>query len=178
LNKLGGEEVGESSGEANPSWSLMLADLEELTRIVHVSAASKLYFIMQPRTAKALSRAAFENGIATVTYAGGQILGIPIVTSDAQADGRITLADASAIVYGDAGISVRSSDVAALEFSDTPTNKSGTSVTATSLVSCFQTNTRALLTERSIAVRVVDTNAVASLTGTQWGAGSASPGAF
>jgi Phage capsid family len=178
LNKLAGEEVGESSGETNPSWSLMLADLEELMRIVHVGAASKLYFIMQPRTAKALSRAAFENGIATVRYDGGSIFGIPIITSDAQTDGRITLAEASGMVYGDAGISVRSSDVAALEFSDAPTNQSGSSVTATNLVICFQTNTRALLCERSIAVRVVDTNAVASLTGVQWGAGSGSPSAF
>jgi hypothetical protein len=178
LGKLAGEEVGESSGEVNPTWAQMLADLEELVRLIQVGDASKLFFIMQPRTAKALSRAAYENGIATVKYAGGEIFGIPIITSDSQTDGRITLADASAVVYGDAGIQVRSSDVAALEFSDAPTGQSCTSVTATSLVSCFQTNTRALLAERSIAVRLVDVNAVASLTGVQWGAGGGSPSAF
>jgi hypothetical protein len=42
-------------------------------------------------------------------------------------------------------------------------------------VSCFQTNTRALLVEQRIAVRVVDTNAVATVSGLLWGSSTDSP---
>jgi hypothetical protein len=58
LGKLAAEESGESSGEANPSWALVLNDLEELMRLVQVGSSSKLYYIMQPRAAKYLARIA------------------------------------------------------------------------------------------------------------------------
>jgi hypothetical protein len=175
LGKLAGEEVGESSSEVNPSWSLVLNDLEELTRLVQTGERSRLYLIMPPRNCKYLARLATENGISTVTYDGGSIFGIRIITSQAQTAGRITLADASAVMYGDDGMDVRQSDVAAVELLDNPTNSAVTTVTATNVVSAFQTNTSILLVERAIAVRVGDTNGIATLTGTQWGIGFDSP---
>ena len=102
-------------------------------------------------------------------------MGIPLVASDAQTTGTITLADASAVVYGDDGIEVRSSDVAAIQLDDAATNQSAPTTTATALVDCFSTNTRAVAAEQRIAVRVGDTNAVATLTGIQWGVGDSSP---
>src|SRR5262245_27813870 len=100
-----------------------------------------------------------------MTAAG--IFGIPIITSQAQTSGRITLADASGIMYGDAGIELRTSDNATIELLDNPTNASYSSVTQTQAVSAFQAGYRILMAERGIAVRVADTNAVASLTGVQ-----------
>jgi hypothetical protein len=144
-------------------------------RNVQCGDASKLYFIMQPRSCKYLSRVATENGISTVRYDGGSIFGIPIVTSQAITSGTITLADASSVIYGDDGIELRSSEVATIELLDNPTNQSGSSVTQTKMVSAFQTGMRVLLAERRISVRAADFNSVATLTGVQWGIGSDSP---
>jgi HK97 family phage major capsid protein len=175
LSKLQGEEIGESSGEQNPTWQQVTADLHELLNLVQVGEASKLFYVMQARSAKYLSKLAFENGISTVTYRGGSIFGVPIVTTQSITSGRITLADASGIAFGDDGLELRQSDQCSVELTDTPTNASATSVTQTQLVSAFQTGMRVLLAEKSIAVRVLDTNAIASLSGVQWGVGSDSP---
>ena len=78
------------------------------------------------------------------------------------------LVDASAVAIGDEGFSVRSTDVANLELSDTPTGDAA-APTAVSTVSAFQTNMRAIICERRVSVRIFDVNAVASLTGVQWG---------
>ena len=168
LSKLNANNSGESSGDANPTWAQMLADLVELLEQVQAGDASKLFFIMPPRIAKALSGKAYENGVVTAKYNGGEILGVPILTTLAQTAGVITIADASALAVGDEGFSVRTSDVANLELSDTPTGDAA-APTAVSTVSAFQTNMRALLCERRVSVRIFDTNAVASLTGIQWG---------
>jgi hypothetical protein len=45
-------------------------------------------------------------------------MGVQLIPSDSQTAGVITLADSSAIVYGDDGIEVRSSDVAAVQLDD------------------------------------------------------------
>jgi hypothetical protein len=101
------------------------------------------------------------------------LFGVKVVASAAMPAGRLTIADASAIVYGEDGIEIKSSETAAVEASTTPTGSSA-SPTAV-LVSCFQTNTRALLVEQRIAVRVVDTNAVATVSGLLWGSSTDSP---
>ena len=152
----------------NPTWAQMLADLTELLGQVQAGDASRLFYIMPPRIAKALSAKAYENGVVTAKYNGGEIMGVPILTTLGQTAGVITLADASAIAIGDEGFSVRSTDVANLELSDTPTGDSA-APTAVSTVSAFQTNMRAVLCERLVSVRIFDTDAVASLSGIQWG---------
>ena len=168
LSKLNANNSGESQGDINPTWALMLADLVELLEQIQVGDASKLFYVMPPRLAKALSAKAYENGVTTAKYAGGEILGVPILTTLSQTAGTITIVDASAIAIGDEGFLVRTSDVASFEMSDAPTGDSS-APTAVSTVSAFQTNMLALICERRVSVRVFDTNAVASLTGVQWG---------
>lgn len=168
LSKLNANNSGESSGDVGASWQLMLNDLLELLEQVQSGDASRLFFVMPPRLAKSLSAKAYENGISTAKYNGGEIMGVPILTTLAQTAGTITIADASAIAVGDEGFSVRTSDVANLELADNPTGDAA-APTAVSTVSAFQTNMRALLCERRVSVRIFDTNAVASLTGIQWG---------
>jgi hypothetical protein len=101
-------------------------------------------------------------------------MGVRVIASQAQASGRLTLADASGVIYGDEGMMVRSSEVAAVEMDTAPTGASA-AVSAVQVVSMFQTNSRCLLAERRISVRVADTKAVATLTGIQWGIGGDSP---
>jgi HK97 family phage major capsid protein len=165
---------GESSGETNPTWSQCLNDLEELLRLVRAGSASRLFFIMAPRSAKFLSRLAFENGVTTATYDGGSIMGVPILVG--QDISGLTLADASAVVYADSGVELRGSDNASIELSDAPTGDSA-SATAQSVnyVSAFQSGMRILRAERRLNAKVVDTSGVATLTGINWGAGADSP---
>jgi hypothetical protein len=174
LGKLAGQEVGESSGEVNPTWAQVLDDITELLRNVATGEQSRLWLILTPRAAKYLARLATENAVTTLGWNGGTLMGLNAIASSQQASNRLTLADASAIIYADDGVEVRQSEVAAMEMLDNPTNAVD-SVTATSMVLMFQTNCSALLAERRIAVRVVDTDSVASLTGAQWGIGSDSP---
>ena len=102
---------------------------------------------------------------------------MPVVVSDGQAPGKITLVDARQIAVADEPITLRSSENAALEMSDTPSHDS-TTPTATTLVSMFQTNCRALLAERHFAVKVLKATGVATMTGVEWSAGGGSPAGF
>jgi hypothetical protein len=176
LSKLGAQEIGESGGDINPSWSLVLNDIEELLREVQTGEASKLWLILTPRACKYLARLATENAVTTLGWAGGTLMGVNVIASSQQTQNRLTLIDASAVVYADDGVEIFTSDQATVEMSDAPTQASDTP-TATNLVSLWQTNCRAIRAERRISVRVVDTLAVASLSGAQWGIGSDSPSA-
>jgi aspartokinase-like uncharacterized kinase len=177
LGKLNAAESGESDSAVDPSFASMLESLSELLRLVKTGEASRLYFIMRPTALKYLSSKAYEAGVTTVKYNGGEVMGVQLIASDSQTTGTITAADASGIVYGDDGIEVRSSDVAAVELNDVSGQHSVTPV-QTTLVSCFQSNFRAVIAEQRIAVRVAALNCVASLTGVQWGLGGGSPDAL
>ena len=110
LSKLAAQEIGESSGEVNPSWSLALSDIEELLREVQTGEASRLWLILTPRACKYLSRLATENGVTTLGWAGGTLMGINVIARSQQTANRLTLVDASGVVYADGGVEVRSSD--------------------------------------------------------------------
>jgi HK97 family phage major capsid protein len=166
-------DVYEGETNVNPTWNEVLDELGEMLRLVRTGESSRLYFIMPAPFVKYLSTLAYQNSVTTVKYAGGEILGVPVVASDALSS-SIVLADASAIVYGDGGIDVRSSDVAFIQAQDDSTQSSDTP-TATTGVSCFQTNTRCCIAERRVAVRVVDVAGLATVTGLAWAAGEGSP---
>ena len=173
---LAATNSGEVSGTPG-DFNSMLGDLEELAHNVQIAASSRLYYITTPQIARGLSRAATANGVTSVGLLGGEILGVPILVSDGQAAGKITLVDASQIAVADAPITLRSSENASIEMSDTPSHDS-TTPTATTLVSMFQTNSRALLAERHFAVKVLRASAAATLTGVEWATGGGSPGGF
>ncbi|HVL09081.1 MAG TPA: phage major capsid protein, partial [Burkholderiaceae bacterium] len=111
---------------------------------------------------------------------GGQLLGLPVIVSDYtpfDSDGAIVaLVNASDIYVGDeGGFSIDMSTEAALQMDDTPTNASvsggsNDSVTATSMVSLWQTNSVGFLAEREINwMRNPWRVAAAYLTGVNWG---------
>jgi hypothetical protein len=174
-------EIGATNsfeGSATNSFSEMLDALEELAHNVQLGATSKPYFVMTTQNAKGLAKAATANGITSVGVMGGEILGVPILVNDGQGAGKITLVDASGLAMATDVIDLRSSEHAALQLDDTPTNASGPSPTATSLVSMFATNNACLLAERYIAVKAVSPNATATLTNAFWGAVGDSPVGF
>jgi hypothetical protein len=174
VGQLQAQEVGDSSGEVNPSWANVLNDLEELMRLVRVGSASRLFFVMAPAAAKYLARIATENGIESVRFNGGSIFGIEIIT--AQNISGLTLADASAVVFADGGVELRSSDETTTELSDAGTGSSTVPNPASvNFVNAFQSGYRVLRAERRLNARVIDTSGVATLAGIAWGAGADSP---
>jgi hypothetical protein len=177
LGKLNAASSEESDSNVNPTFAEMMEALSELLLRIQVGERSRLFFVLQPRSLKYLSAMAYAAGVTTIKYNGGEVMGVSLVGSDSQSSGTVTLCDASAIAYGSDGIKIRTSELAALELSDSATGSSD-DPTAVQLTSCFQTNTRAVLAEERVAIRVADTGAVASLTGTQWGVGEGSPQGF
>lgn len=120
--------------------------------------------IMTPSQALAISMMLSTNAVPiypALTMNGGSLQGIPVVTSmsaqltaspSAGEGGMIILAVANEIMLADDGqVTIDASREAALEMLDNPTNQSTTgSVTATSMVSMFQTNSVAIKAVRFI----------------------------
>ena len=103
-----------------------------------------------------------------VTMSGGTLSGMPVIASD-YVDDIVVLLNASDIYLADEGeIDVKSSTEASLEMSDTPAHNS-TTPTPAQLVSMFQTNSTAILAERTINWLRRRDPSVVYLTGVSWG---------
>jgi hypothetical protein len=162
----------ESSG--GNSWSSMLAEIEELLHALDFGNASRPFLIVSQRAMKGLASAALANGVTTLGVQGGELAGVTILVTGAQAAGTATLIDASSLAVADEPIGVRASDQASFEMNDEPSHNA-TTPTATTMVSTWQTNCRALIAERNFAVKIVRPNSVASMTNVQWGVSGDSP---
>lgn len=112
---------------------------------------------------------------------GGTLQGLPVITSeflgyttDSPTEGRdVFLVNASDIYFADdGGIDIAMSDQASLQMDDAPTNASGPTVTATSLVSMWQTNSVAFRAERTVSWARRRTEAVQQLAQVEWGEAS------
>ena len=165
-----------NSGEAQGTddWAGINADLEELLRDLALGAGSKPFLIMKPAAAKDLAVRGLLNGVDLLRWNGGSYAGVEIFVSDAQTSGRITAVDATGLVVLLGDLELRSSDRALIEMVDS-TQTERPSVSAVSMVSMFQTNSRCLLAERSIAVKGIRGTAWAHLTGVGLGGGFDSP---
>ena len=166
LAAIGGTNVGEANG--NDDETAVLDDMSELANSVIRHAGSSLFLFVPPRIATFLTRLAFDNGQAGMSPQGGTFWGMKTMVSENLPAGKITLADATSIAYWDGGIELGASE-AAVEFKTDPTNASGPSVTAATLVSGFQTNSFSLRCLRRFAYAVVRASGVATLSGVTWG---------
>ena len=146
-------------------------------RLLNLGAGSKPYLIVTPAFAKSLAIKAMTNGVPTLAWNGGSYAGVEILVSDSQTANRITAVDATGLVVLLGPLELRSSDTALVEMSDAPTQTSGPSVSAVSQVSMFQTDSRCLLAERTIAVKGIRPTSWAHVTNVQLGQGSDSPAA-
>jgi HK97 family phage major capsid protein/HK97 family phage prohead protease len=129
-------------------------------------------WIMRATTALALSL--MQNPLGQAEFPGigmngGTFFGLPAIVSEYVAEGIVALVNASDIYLADDGdVSVDMSTQASLQMEDAPTNASDTP-TATSLVSLWQTNSVGFRAERTIDWMRRRANAVAVLTGVNWG---------
>jgi hypothetical protein len=92
-------------------------------------------------------------------------------TTDSPTEGRdVFLVNASDIYFADdGGIDIAMSDQASLQMDDAPTNASGPTVAATSLVSLWQTNSVGFRAERTVSWARRRTEAVQQLAQVEWG---------
>lgn len=137
-----------------------------------------LVLIMPNTLALALSLMVNSLGQAEfpgLTMRGGNLLGIPVITSQYAANlsgaGNMVIAvSANDVMLADDGqVNVDMSTEASLEMKSDPTNNSRTA-TATSLVSMWQTNSIALKAERFINWKKRRTGAVVYMDDVNWGA--------
>lgn len=134
-------------------------------------------WIMSASTALALGlmvNALGQPAFPTVNMSGGTLFGMPVITSEYvagdTAGGTVILANAGDIYLADeGGFEVALSREASLQMDDEPTQSSVASVTATSVVSMFQTNSVAFRAERTINWARRRTTSVAYLTAVNWG---------
>lgn len=112
---------------------------------------------------------------------GGRFQGLPVITSefigktfDSPTEGRdVFLVNASDIwIAQDGGIDVSMSTEAALQMDDAPTNASGPTVAATTMVSMWQTNSVAFRAERAISWARRRSEAVQQIAQVEWGEAS------
>lgn len=141
----------------------------------NINPTSAVY-IMSATTALSLSLMLNPLGqpeFPGVNMNGGTLNGVPVIVSEYVAGdssgGMVILVNASDVFLADDGqVAIDASREASLQMLDNPTNNSATA-TATSVVSMFQTNSVALRAERYINWAKRRPQAVAYLTGVNWG---------
>jgi hypothetical protein len=104
----------------------------------------------------------------SMQMSGGSLGGMPVIASDYVSNIVVLLNAADIYLADEGGIDVKSSTEASLEMNDAPTHDSITP-TGASLVSMFQTNSTAILAERTINWLRRRDPSVVYLTGVGWG---------
>jgi HK97 family phage major capsid protein/HK97 family phage prohead protease len=158
----------------------MRADFQALmaTYIANNNPPSSAVWIMPTMTALAASlmqNPLGQSEFPGLSMTGGTLLGIPAIVSDYMTSDSggadVAMVNARDIWLGDeGGIEVRASNEASLQMDDAPTQSSVAAVTGTSVVSMFQTNSVAILAERTINWAKRRPDAVALLSNVNWGA--------
>ena len=147
------------------------ADLAALLAAVSPKANSRLFVIMRTGNALALSLARGADGellFPGMSYRGGELQrDMPALVSDQCPEGAVVLADASGLAGNSGEVTLDGSAVTSLQLDSEPTNNSITP-TATTMVSLFQSNSRALRAERWFGAEVVRASAVASMSEVDW----------
>lgn len=120
-------------------------------------------WVMHPRTGVAIGMRLSAAGIANDLGAlGGTLAGLPVLTSEGvpydSTGSSITLLDAGSILFAEEGISAEKSNQAVIAMSDNPEAPS-------QVVSMWQTNSIALMVERTINWKVGRPGAVVVITG-------------
>ena len=155
------------------------ADIQALVEsfVTNNQSVANAVLIMDEVTALTLSMMLNPLGqplFAGMTRVGGNILGIPVITSQyvpTDSNGHIiAMVDAdSLLVADDGGFTVDASREASLQMLDNPTNDV-TTPTATSVVSMFQTDSIAIRAERYINWAKARSTAAAYVSGVNYSA--------
>lgn len=130
--------------------------------------------VLVMRTGTALGAAFATNALGNrefpdISMNGGNIMGIPVITSQTVPSGVVVAVQPSEIYFADeGGFMVDVSREASLQMLDNPTNDVVTP-TATSMVSLWQTNSVGFRCERILNWARRRANATVYLTGAAWG---------
>ncbi|TLX69838.1 phage major capsid protein [Pseudomonas nicosulfuronedens] len=120
---------------------------------------------MHPDTALSLSLMQAPLGQTTLTVRGGELFGVPVVTSDSvpmdSSGSLVALIDPAGILLSDTGVNINHSRIASLEV-DGDSN-------GPQFLSLWQNNLTAALAERFVNWEVARAGSVAWLSGVQWG---------
>lgn len=128
-------------------------------------------FILSSKLALRLSLMRSPLGVVEfpgLTFAGGRLAGLPVITSNYVPDDRVILVNASDIYFADGGVGIDSSDATSLQMDSAPTNNSVTP-TGAALVSMYQTDSIATKVVKHVNYARRRPSAVAWLQGVQWG---------
>ncbi len=125
---------------------------------------SAAYWVMNPTTATRLAKRRDGSAFAFPDLGprGGSLLGIPVLTSRAAPADMVALIDPTGIAAADEGIEVKRAKHASLQMSDDPENDAG------ELVSLWQANLVALLSEVHTNWQVQRPGSVAVITGADY----------
>ncbi|MBK0327898.1 phage major capsid protein [Rhodobacteraceae bacterium F11138] len=134
---------------------------ETMLAAVHTRAVSRLFWALSPTAWNWLATGA---GIADeIRPVGGTILGKPVIVTDGLDGRRMALVNGRAIAGNIERLDIRASGQASIQMQDAPTND-GTTPTATSTVSMFQTNGLAIRAVLHLAMQPIQDNAAAFAT--------------
>jgi hypothetical protein len=149
-------------------------DLNELLQIVKGSSSSNLFLVVSPDLAKAICAQGLTAGL-NLDWRNFEVCGVRCMPSDAQGAASMTLIDASQVAMRLGQVSVRASDEGAVEMDTAPSATSAASVQSSTLVSLWQTNSVAILAERSATIEAITTHACATMTNVTLGVVDGSP---
>lgn len=161
-----------------------LADINALLAAVDLRAASAPFFIMSP-TRRKKAAGLVTSGIPIFPNLNivdsaeenseeeSEILSVPVVASDSVSDSVIILADAAGIFANGGTVELEQSseaDVAMATDASGMASRTGSPPlpAPVSVVSLFQTNSRAIRATRYFSYRIGRPNAVASISGIAW----------
>ncbi|SFC50212.1 phage major capsid protein, HK97 family [Pseudomonas citronellolis] len=120
---------------------------------------------MHPETALELSLMQSSLGESSLTVRGGELFGVPVVTSDSvpmDSNGAlVALIDPAGILLTDEGVDIHQSNITTIEIYD---GQDGTQ-----LLSLWQNNLTSALVERFLNWELARAGSVAWLSGVQWG---------
>jgi hypothetical protein len=147
----------------------LLTDVRSLLEAVDPTTESRLYFVASPNVA-ILMATSHTNGVRwfpATTAVGGEVVGVPVLVSDAIDTGYLLLVDAARL-GGNADVPVvEASRQAALQMDSAPTMSAGSGSpnvpTETNTVSMWATNSVAIRAIAFFGVTRVRPNAVASV---------------
>ena len=152
-----------------------LADIAAMLGAIGYTNASRLYFIAAPDVGIAVATTAASGArlFPEAGVSGGTLLGLPLVISDGMPVATLALVDATGIAGAEGGVTVDSSEHAALSMLDNPTMHIGTvgSPTApvhSTAVSMFQTNSIAIRCIATFGCAIIRPNSVTAIDSVNW----------
>jgi HK97 family phage major capsid protein len=165
--------VGAASFASSGSTAVAVAqDIRTLLQNITTGSDSRLFLITTPTITKAwatISDASGAPALATARWDGGEVAGIPVLSSDQAVSGEIVLVDASAVAAAVGNLVLDSSTNATVQMD----NLGDSPPTAGTITTSFwQQDLVGLRAERMFAAKLLKTDRAARVTGASYSGNS------